>query len=402
MNQVIQIIFYVGLVQGVLLSIFLFSLKANVISNRLLGLLSLFWGIVIGFFAFQFEGLHYNYPHLMKVSYVFLFCLFPLLYLQVKYLVSDYSKFALKDLLHFLPLLFVVLLNIDFYFKSSEEKLNIIIDQPRYYYIVLFIQNEILALQGIIYSILALKLLSRYRKRIRDYQSNIDKSIIKVQYTGIYLSLFAWIIGTVGAHVELLNVGLKLDLFIFVYLILVIIIYIISYTAINSPEIFKIEAHQIGVSLIKTKITDSVELNKSDNVQNLSIDQDKLDQIEEVNDKLLLYVENEKPYLNPELSLQELADSIEEKRYFLSIVINHKHQQNFYEFINRYRIEEVKTMLADPKNKHLKLISIALDAGFNSKASFYRTFKQMTNMTPSQFLDKQVSNESPSTLVNEE
>ena len=120
--------------------------------------------------------------------------------------------------------------------------------------------------------------------------------------------------------------------------------------------------------------------------------QDKIDQIEKTNEKLLDYIENEKPYLDPELSLQELADQVGEKRYFLSIVINQKHNMNFFEFINLYRIETVKTMMANPENKDLKLIHMALDAGFNSKASFYRIFKQMTNMTPSNFITANKTN----------
>jgi len=111
--------------------------------------------------------------------------------------------------------------------------------------------------------------------------------------------------------------------------------------------------------------------------------------VEEINGKLLLYIENEKPYLNSELSLQDLADKLDVKRHHLSNVINQNHNKNFYEFINQYRITEVKAMLTDPENKHLKLISLAYDAGFNSKATFNRIFKQTTNMTPSQFISSQ-------------
>ena len=97
-------------------------------------------------------------------------------------------------------------------------------------------------------------------------------------------------------------------------------------------------------------------------------------------------MENEKPYLNPELSLSELANSLNISRNQLSGIINQLHKINFYEFINQYRIKEVKQLMEDPSNKHLKLISLAYDAGFNSKSSFNRIFKQITNMTPSKFI----------------
>lgn len=391
MDQVLKIIFYLGLVQGALLSVFLFSLKINKISNRLLGLLTLFWGIVVGSFAFHSEGYHLIYPHTLRVSSIFLFSLFPLLYLQVKYLLTDYSKFNRKDLIHFLPLVIVVLATIAFYFKGADEKIYITKNEPTYYYILGIIESEILSLQGVIYSILAIKRLSKYQQKIRDYQSNIDKMIIKVQYTGIYLSLFAWVIGIVGQHLEMFDIDINLDLFIFVYLTLVIIIYIISYTAIKSPEIFKLDAKQIQLNLIN-KSTDPIEVEefRSDDLN--EPDRNKVDLVDKTNDKLLEYITKEKPYLNPELSLQELADQIGEKKYFLSIVINQKHNKNFFEFINEYRIEEVKSNMKDPKNKHFKIISIAYDSGFNSKTSFNRIFKQLNQMTPSQYMSRTESN----------
>ena len=303
----------------------------------------------------------------------------------MKYLLSKHLKFNRKDLIHFLPLLIIVLLQIGFYFKSGEEKIYIVENESTYYYILGILQTEILSLQGVIYSILALKLLSKYQHRIRDYQSNVDKMIIKVQYTGISLSLFAWIIGIVAQHLEMLDLDINLNLFIFVYLTLVVIIYIISYSAIKSPEIFKLDEKHMQLSLgIKHKETEEVEELESINLNDH--DQDKDDLIEKTNDKLINYITTEKPYLNPELSLQELADQVDEKRYFLSIVINQKHNKNFFEFINEYRVEEVKANMKDPKNKYLKIISIAYDSGFNSKTSFNRIFKQLNHMTPSQYM----------------
>jgi AraC-like DNA-binding protein len=395
MSQVIQIILYLGAIQGILLSVFLFSIKANRISNRLLGLLTLFWGIMVGTFAIQQEGLYIEFPHLLKVFYMLLFTLFPLLYLQVKYLLSNHLKFNRKDLIHFVPLMVMIILYVGFYVKSGEEKIAINTNKSHYYVVLQIIGDEIIAIQGVIYSILALKLLSKYKQKIKDYQSNIDKMILKVQYTGISLSLFAWIIGIIGIHLDFFHVEINLDLFIFVYLTLVLIIYIISYSAIKSPEIFKLDENQIKVVFLKSQHNLQSGNRKQTNSKLIAETQDKTGKIlkdpviEEINDKLLDYIDNEKPYLNTELSLQELADNLEVKRHQLSSIINQKHNKNFYEFINQYRIEEVKAMMTNPKNKHFKLISLAYDAGFNSKASFNRIFKQMTNMTPSQFISTQ-------------
>jgi len=69
----------------------------------------------------------------------------------------------------------------------------------------------------------------------------------------------------------------------------------------------------------------------------------------------------------------------------VSEVINTGMGVNFNELINRYRVEEVKRRLVDPKNDHLSLMAIGLDSGFNSKATFNRVFKQIAGMSPSQY-----------------
>nr|NQU93636.1 helix-turn-helix transcriptional regulator [Bacteroidota bacterium] len=288
----------------------------------------------------------------------------------------------------------MTILNIAFYIKTGEEKLAMLHTETLYFKIIRILQGEVIALQGVVYSIMALKLLSKYKSKIRDYLSNVDKMMLKIQNIGISLSLLAWIIGIVGIHLEFFNVEIKVDLFIFVYLTLVLVIYIISFAALKSPEIFKLDASQIKVKFLRSQ-------QSSDNVNEETIDKAAASiikettliiedaQIHDVNVKLIGYIEEEKPYLNPELSLQELADNLEVKRHTLSSAINQIHNKNFYEFINYYRVEEVKSMLTNPKNKHLKLISLAYDSGFNSKATFNRIFKQMTKMTPSQYVLKQ-------------
>jgi AraC-like DNA-binding protein len=69
----------------------------------------------------------------------------------------------------------------------------------------------------------------------------------------------------------------------------------------------------------------------------------------------------------------------------LSQTINEQLRQSFSEFLNSYRIEEAKRRLRDPAFKHLSILGIAEDVGFNSKSSFNAVFKKHTNLTPSEF-----------------
>ena len=66
-------------------------------------------------------------------------------------------------------------------------------------------------------------------------------------------------------------------------------------------------------------------------------------------------------------------------------VVNEQLSQNFLDFVNRYRVDEAKRRLLDPSLKHLSILAIAEDVGFNSKSSFNAVFKKNTNLTPSEY-----------------
>ncbi len=92
-----------------------------------------------------------------------------------------------------------------------------------------------------------------------------------------------------------------------------------------------------------------------------------------------------KPYLEPDLTLDMLAETLNIPARDLSLVFNRHFGSNFYEFINRYRIEEAQKMLADPKHKSKTITHIYLDAGFNSKSVFNTFFKKHVGKTPTEY-----------------
>jgi AraC-like DNA-binding protein len=109
---------------------------------------------------------------------------------------------------------------------------------------------------------------------------------------------------------------------------------------------------------------------------------------EEYLKKLLYLLEIEKVYRDENISLQLLSEKSEIPPHYLSRVINEKMNKNFISLINGFRVEEAKKRLADPKDKHLSILGIAFDVGFNSKAAFNRAFKRHTGMTPSGYKKK--------------
>ncbi len=101
--------------------------------------------------------------------------------------------------------------------------------------------------------------------------------------------------------------------------------------------------------------------------------------------QLLDYLQSSKAYLNPNLSLQDLALGIKLPAYQISQLINESLQTSFYDLINTYRVSEFKNRINNPQYKHMSILGIALDCGFNSKSGFYKSFKKHTGMSPSAF-----------------
>jgi AraC-like DNA-binding protein len=96
-------------------------------------------------------------------------------------------------------------------------------------------------------------------------------------------------------------------------------------------------------------------------------------------------MESNKPYLEPDLSIYKVAASLDVPRHHVSQVINEQAKKSFYDFVNSYRVEEVKKMLISPAMNNRNILGIALDCGFNSKATFNAAFKKYTGMTPSAY-----------------
>ncbi len=102
-------------------------------------------------------------------------------------------------------------------------------------------------------------------------------------------------------------------------------------------------------------------------------------------ERLLERMERDRLYLDPEITLAKLALALDVPPAHLSQVLNELLGRNFYEFINRFRVEAAQRRLGDPAAGRDKLIAVALDSGFNSLATFNRVFKEMAGRTPSEF-----------------
>ncbi|WP_297098946.1 AraC family transcriptional regulator [uncultured Draconibacterium sp.] len=177
------------------------------------------------------------------------------------------------------------------------------------------------------------------------------------------------IIITVIHHVfNLFSMGFCTD---GLFLALSVFVILIGYFGLKQKIIFGSEYEQQAIS-IEGKIKYSGSTLKED---------EAVKYIKQLNQ----YIQLEKPYLNPGLTLTQLASDLNISPHHLSQIINEHFNMNFFEYTNQFRVEEVKSRINNPKFESFSLLGIALDSGFNSKSAFNRIFKKYTNQTPSQY-----------------
>jgi YesN/AraC family two-component response regulator len=125
---------------------------------------------------------------------------------------------------------------------------------------------------------------------------------------------------------------------------------------------------------------------KPDGIPVQKSSENKID--EKLLQKVLDYMETSKPYHDSELTLTSLASQMNINRNQLSEIINTGTGGNFYDFINKYRVDEVKQLIENPKFKDYTMLAIAFEAGFASKSTFNSIFRKATGLTPTEYKEK--------------
>lgn len=372
-----DIIYLLGAVQAFFFGVLLLD-KGN---KRLPPKLLLLFFSIIGFvliehYLFQ-RRVVFEYPHLMGLTYTFPIILGPILFFYTKSLVNENIAISFRNfLLHAIPFLFITTFLIyDFYLLSPQEKLIYYEKETQgQTSVFIFIAEFLINFSIPLYSIVSLLLLKKHLKQIKQSYSNTKN--IDLQWLKIVLICMVFV-----SFVSVL-MGLLSDFFNFIYyedgdnlmyIILTVIIYFLGYYGIKQKPIL---SNDNPISQIETTPT----LKPKYATSSLKdVEKEKLIQ------RLTKSMENEKPYLNENLTLKELANKLETTPNNLSQIINEKFNKNFYEFINEYRINEVKSLLSDPKYSHYSILGIAFECGFNSKSTFNSVFKQLTGKTPTEF-----------------
>lgn len=368
--------------QGLIFAILLlarYSIKKN-ISDLFLALILLLTCYSQTCYTVGFMGWYDTYRN-TKINY-FLYniaiVLGPLIFLYVRSITTSNFTFKKKDWWHFFLAFFFAFYRIVIFIYDAQQPgfnntqngfLKINLDEAIIQPVMSFIEFPFLLL----YLAFTLQLFYNYRKKIMHYFSNTYK--LELNWILSFLILFAllFLYDTIQSIVGVFVTDLSFKQRWWLNLLTAIITLYIG---------------------IKGYFTDTTKLNKLNFSFSPSRDAipEKKDSstkktISEKDIKVLkALMENDKVYLNPELNLSDLAEQANMSRAKVSEVINSGFNKNFNDFVNMYRINAFKNMIKENKHKQLSLLGIAQECGFNSKATFNRVFKKLTNHSPSEYL----------------
>lgn len=154
-----------------------------------------------------------------------------------------------------------------------------------------------------------------------------------------------------------------------------IITYVVGYFAMFSPEIFKVSSEDI---IPKSPLT----ITKTPSAKKIIASED----LKIWKTQLITVMDQQKPYLNPKLTLGDLAGLMTLEKVLVSRVIHEGFGQNFYDFVNTYRIEHFVRLSQDKAYQHYTSLALAYEVGFNAKSTFHQAFKKIKNTTPKAYL----------------
>ena len=366
MQNIYEIIFLIASFLYLLLAFFLFThKKGNRQSNRIFaGFLSIKAFILINYMCYFHHRLVYNFsPVIYLLVNSFFFLVGPFLYFYTKSVTRTTFTFKKIHVLHFIPSILDLALRSHKYVTNPNIKDELINTGTFLTRSELYVGSMLINIHVFSYILASLAVLKIYQSEIKKVFSSIERinlSWLKLILFGfLFFQLFDFskdisLIVT-GFYPGFIGIGKHLG-----PLVLATIIVIKS---LRQPEIFS------GIHY-RPKYEKS-SLKKSDQEKHVKT--------------LIAHMKSEKPYLNPTLTLYELAERISLQPRYLSQILNESLHQNFHDFVNAYRIQAAKRLLADNASTKKTVLEILYEAGFNSKSSFNNVFKKHTGMTPVQF-----------------
>jgi AraC-like DNA-binding protein len=350
-----------------LFAVLLFHKGRHKTSNVALGL------YLIGQFLGLIDGILYNLPvewqmRLTHLSLVFMPVMFTWgasYYLYISSVLDNNFRWKKIQLIHLIPFVIVfVYLTVNFYIKPANVKWNLLKTQEIYN----LVWKNFWGLYNVLIIGYVIASVVRYYNFIRwskDEYSSLDR----VYLMWIKISLFGFLIACsivqVGNYLVANNIIVKPIVQLICNFTFLVFYCVLFYTAISNPIILKAEERKKYKSSLLTPQEAQLLLNKLES-----------------------FMREHCPHRNSLIGIKDLSVMVNIPERHLSQIINEYKGQNFFDFINSYRVLDAKQMLTNPSNNKKTMLEILFDSGFNSKTAFNTAFKKYTGHTPSYYREK--------------
>jgi AraC-like DNA-binding protein len=369
-----EAVFFAGAVQALFFAVIILNKKNKQTADNILSIWLITLAVTLfGSFLF-FRQDSFSNSVIIVVSVGLLASQPVWFYLYTCSLTDKFRSFQIKELLHFIPAIVVVVLFIPF-FKLDAQQIEGIyartVALPR---LTLF---GGIPLFGLIYiyiirSLIRIRIHKKKLKYLFSYEENIDLSwLLKLTYSFLIIIVFIVTISGLYIFTDTKN-GWIYD-----YLggvCYVGFVFALGYFGYKQGKIF---SHSNLVLEVPSKMSVSIESGSGRKMA--------AEEYASMASQLSNYAIANKPWLKEKISLYDLAHELDLTSHQLSSLLNDYLETSFYDYINHHRVEEVKRRLKN-NNNQFTFLAIALECGFNSKASFNRIFKQKTGLTPSEYI----------------
>lgn len=358
-----------------LLLLFLFKQKKEIPDYLLASWLAVI-AIHLALHYLRFTALDFEYPWLLGLILPLPVLHAVFLYLYTVSLTESRTPKAKEILLHLIPFLCLVGLAVPFYLLSSAEKITVFQSGGAGFEWYSVIQLSLILLSGAFYSVITLLKIRKYRRTIPDFLSNTDQKMLRwLEYLTIGL-------GAIWFFTLLFDDNI-------IFGGVTVFVLFIGFFGINQVSVFitkpenpisPVPVVNVHSGLIVEDPAENTE--KKEKYAKSGLDPE---QVSAIMSKLEQFMATEKPFKESELTLNDLAKSMDLNPNRLSQVINTETGNTFYHYINTYRIHEFLHLISLPENKKFTFLALAYDCGFHSKTTFNKYFKLQTGKTPTEY-----------------
>jgi AraC-like DNA-binding protein len=368
-------LFYIASISlAFLISVILFTKRNKTRADILLACWLIIIGAHLAFYYISLIADPYYYPYLLA-GYPFPLLHGPMLYFYTATLTNQHVYLRKHWAWHFIPALFIYSVMVPFFLLPHIDRLAIFANHGQGYEWFFILQRILVLSSGVCYVVVLLVLLRKHRQTVKNCFSQTERvNLIWLRYL-IYAMAVVWVAVFWGNDV-------------IIFSLVALFVLLLGYFGNKQVGIFTQE-NMIELPTAPT-LMEAMETPAVQEITRVKYLKSSLseDTIQEIHQRLIKSMEEEKLFLNAELTISDLADTLAVHPNHLSQVINSVESKTFYDFVNHRRVEEFKRMAALPESQKYTLLGLAFECGFNSKTAFYRNFKNVTGQSPTQYLKR--------------